>query len=128
MLPEDRKVEGIFPDLTVLENLVIKRARPKEGVVRRTFLARLAERTHYNRIRELLAVRAHSPGQLISTLSGGNQQKVVLGRALVSQARILLLNEPTRGVDVGTKVEISRADPAACQRRARRHGQLIRRA
>ena len=51
-------------------------------------------------------MRAHSPKQLISTLSGGNQQKVMLGRALVSEARILLLNEPTRGVDVGTKVEI----------------------
>ena len=51
-------------------------------------------------------MRAHSPRQLVSTLSGGNQQKVMLGRALVSKARILLLNEPTRGVDVGTKVEI----------------------
>ncbi|MCC7206659.1 MAG: sugar ABC transporter ATP-binding protein [Anaerolineae bacterium] len=106
MLPEDRKVEGIFPDLNVLENLVIKRARPNENAARRAFLARRAERTHYDRIRDLLAVRAQSPGQLISTLSGGNQQKIVLGRALVSQARILLLNEPSRGVDVGTKVEI----------------------
>ena len=48
-------------------------------------------------------MRAHSPAQLVSTLSGGNQQKVMLGRALVSKARILLLNEPTRGVDVGSR-------------------------
>ncbi len=106
MLPEDRKIEGIFPDLNVLENLVIKRARPKESFLARLFLAKSAEYAQYNRIRDLLAVRAHAPTQLISTLSGGNQQKVVLGRALVSEARILLLNEPSRGVDVGTKVEI----------------------
>jgi ABC-type sugar transport system ATPase subunit len=106
MLPEDRKVEGIFPDLDVLENLVIARPRPGESRLRRTFIDGSAEAERYERIRELLAVRAHSPGQLIATLSGGNQQKVLLGRALVSEARILLLNEPTRGVDVGTKAEI----------------------
>ena len=65
-----------------------------------------AERGAWERLRALFEVRAHSPAQLIATLSGGNQQKVVLGRALVSKARILLLNEPTRGVDVGTKLEI----------------------
>jgi ABC-type sugar transport system ATPase subunit len=106
MLPEDRKVEGIYPDLDVLENLVIMRARPEEGALRQAFLDGPAEVAQYQRIRDLLEVRARSPGQLISTLSGGNQQKVMLGRALVSQARILLLNEPTRGVDVGTKLEI----------------------
>ena len=106
MLPEDRKVEGIFPDLDVLENLVITRPRTDEPVLRRAILDGRAERSAWTRIRELFAVRAHSPEQLVSTLSGGNQQKVMLGRALVSRARILLLNEPTRGVDVGTKVEI----------------------
>ncbi len=106
MLPEDRKVEGIFPDLNVLENLVIKRPRYKENIVARLFLAKSAERDQYRQIRDLLAIRAQSSAQLIATLSGGNQQKVVLGRALVSQARIVLLNEPSRGVDVGTKVEL----------------------
>ena len=106
MLPEDRKVEGLFPDLDVRENLVITRARHEDSAMRRALIDRPAEQAEYERIQELFAVRAHSPRQLISTLSGGNQQKVLLGRALVSQARILLLNEPTRGVDVGTKVEI----------------------
>jgi ABC-type sugar transport system ATPase subunit len=106
MLPEDRKVEGLFPDLDVRENLVITRARPDDGVVRQAFLDQPAEQAEYERIKELFEVRAHSPAQLVSTLSGGNQQKVMLGRALVSKARILLLNEPTRGVDVGSKVEI----------------------
>jgi ABC-type sugar transport system ATPase subunit len=104
-LPEDRKVEGLFPDLTVLENLVIG-ARRAHGGAARVFLGLDEERRHYSQVREILAIRAQSPGQLISSLSGGNQQKVMLGRALVSQSRILLLNEPTRGVDVGTKMEI----------------------
>ncbi len=106
MLPEDRKAEGIFPDLNVLDNLLLKRPRPNENALARLFLAMGAERKQYQSIREKLSIRAHSPTQLISTLSGGNQQKVLLGRALVSEARILLLNEPSRGVDVGTKVEI----------------------
>lgn len=119
MLPEDRKVEGIFPDLTVLENLLIKAQSAARPAARRTkrssslsnlfsslFLDQEVERTQYNEVRDSLAIRAYAPTQMISTLSGGNQQKVMLGRALVSQSRILLLNEPTRGVDVGTKVEI----------------------
>jgi ABC-type sugar transport system ATPase subunit len=106
MLPEDRKVEGIYPDLDVLDNLVIMRARDDESALRRALIDDGAERREYDRLRELFDVRAHSSDQLIATLSGGNQQKVVLGRALVSKARILLLNEPTRGVDVGTKLEI----------------------
>ncbi len=106
MLPEDRKTEGIFPDLDVEENLVVTRARAGESTLQRALIDKPAERNAWRRIQELFTVRAHSPRQLISTLSGGNQQKVMLGRALVSDARILLLNEPTRGVDVGTKVEI----------------------
>ena len=106
MLPEDRKVEGIYPDLDVLENLVVMRARSEEAALRRAFIDRGAERQEYDRLRALFEVRAHSSHQLMSTLSGGNQQKNALGRALVSKARILLLNEPTRGVDVGTKLEI----------------------
>ena len=82
------------------------RARGGEAALRRNFIDRGAERQAYDELRGLFEIRAHSPDQLISTLSGGNQQKVVLGRALVSKARILLLNEPTRGVDVGTKLEI----------------------
>ena len=105
-LPEDRKLEGIFPDLSVLDNLLLKRPRPEENFLSRLFIARSAERQRYEEIRDALSVRAHSAAQLISTLSGGNQQKALLGRALVSQARIMLLNEPSRGVDVGTKVEI----------------------
>ncbi|HVO69284.1 MAG TPA: sugar ABC transporter ATP-binding protein [Aggregatilineaceae bacterium] len=106
MLPEDRKTEGLFLDLDVLENLVIKRPRHQESTLRRLLLAGAIERDLYQQVGKKLAIRAHSFSQLVATLSGGNQQKVMLGRALVSEARILLLNEPSRGVDVGTKVEI----------------------
>ncbi|MGC8878099.1 MAG: sugar ABC transporter ATP-binding protein, partial [Anaerolineae bacterium] len=104
-LPEDRKVEGLFPHLTVLENLVIN-ARSEQRDGPGLFLKLREEENHYQRVQQALAIRARSHTQLISSLSGGNQQKVLLGRALVSGSRILLLNEPTRGVDVGTKVEI----------------------
>jgi ABC-type sugar transport system ATPase subunit len=110
MLPEDRKTEGIFPHLTVEENLVINAARsaaPGGGQSRPGVLIdQPAERQAYQKVRETLAIRARGPAQSIMALSGGNQQKVLLGRALVSQSRIVLLNEPTRGVDVATKLEI----------------------
>lgn len=105
MLPEDRKVEGIFPDLNVLENLIIN-AHRADNVFIRFLIDKKAEKEKYNRVQDSLAIRAYSTSQIISTLSGGNQQKVLLGRAFVTQFRILLLNEPTRGVDVGTKIEI----------------------
>ena len=72
----------------------------------RLLLDSAEELKEYEEIRDLLSIRAYSPRHLITKLSGGNQQKVMIGRALVSKSRILLLNEPTRGVDVGTKMEI----------------------
>jgi ABC-type sugar transport system ATPase subunit len=105
MLPEDRKVEGIFPDLTVLENLVLVGKR----LLRFTsdlLINNREEDKRYQEIRELLKIQATSPSQGITQLSGGNQQKVMIGRSLVSNARILLLNDPTRGVDIGTRVDI----------------------
>lgn len=105
MLAEDRKVEGIFPDLTVVENLLVA-ARTLNGKPQGMLIDQDEERKKYAEVKDSFSIRAHSPSQMIPTLSGGNQQKVMLGRALVSRCRILLLNEPTRGVDVGTKVEI----------------------
>lgn len=106
MLPEDRKVEGLFPDLSVHENILIKGVKTATGGLARFFLAQTAEKNRYKEIRDFLSIRAHAPFQVISTLSGGNQQKALFGRALVGQFKILLLNEPTRGVDIGTKMEI----------------------
>jgi ABC-type sugar transport system ATPase subunit len=105
MLPEERKVEGIFPDLTVKENLLISAKRLFRQVSELLIKAK-EEENQYEEMRQLLDIRASGSAQRITKLSGGNQQKVMLGRALMSNSRILLLNEPTRGVDVGTRVEI----------------------
>jgi ABC-type sugar transport system ATPase subunit len=67
------------------------------------------EAKQFQKMRQSLDIRAANSGQKITKLSGGNQQKVMLGRALMSNSSILLLNEPTRGVDVGTRVEIHAA-------------------
>jgi ribose transport system ATP-binding protein len=105
MLPEERKMEGIFPDLTVRENLLISAKRLFQRLSELLINVK-AEEKQYEEMRKSLDIRASSSAQKITKLSGGNQQKVMLGRALKSESRILLLNEPTRGVDVGTRVEI----------------------
>lgn len=108
MLPEERKVEGIFPDLTVRENLLISARRLFQRLSELLIDANEEEK-QYEEMRSSLRIRASSSAQRIIKLSGGNQQKVMLGRALMSKAHILLLNEPTRGVDVSARVEIHAA-------------------
>jgi ribose transport system ATP-binding protein len=106
MLSEDRKGAGILPHLSVLENLVISEKRGVRSNWRSWVPIRSQEESTYGRLKEELIIRADSARQLIGNLSGGNQQKVLFGRAVLSGCRILLLNEPTRGIDVGAKVEI----------------------
>lgn len=104
LCPEDRKKEGIIPVRSVLENLNLsaRRETARAGmVVNETWERRNAD----ERIAEL-RVRTPSAQALIRTLSGGNQQKVILGRWLSGSLRVLLLDEPTRGIDVGAKGEI----------------------
>jgi ribose transport system ATP-binding protein len=100
-LSEDRKAEGILPDLTVRENLMLGRERH----ICRAIRAR-REMRDYEEIRERLSIRAASPNAAITSLSGGNQQRVLVGRALLTGCRVLILNEPTRGVDIGARAEI----------------------
>jgi ABC-type sugar transport system ATPase subunit len=101
MLSEDRKAEGIVPLLSVLDNVVL--AQRRWG---RFLLNPGRDRGSYQAMKDRMRIRVDDPHRLITTLSGGNQQKALLGRALLSDCRVLLLNEPTRGVDVGAKVEI----------------------
>ncbi|HQP97550.1 MAG TPA: ATP-binding cassette domain-containing protein [bacterium] len=104
-VPEDRLVQGLFHDLTVRDNMTIAILRE---LSRYSLVDRREER---NRVTEQIAaldIRTRGPEQVASTLSGGNQQKVVLGRWLLSKPRVLILDEPTRGVDVGAKAEIHR--------------------
>ncbi|MFJ6566067.1 sugar ABC transporter ATP-binding protein [Streptomyces sp. NPDC091292] len=103
LVPEDRKGQGLLLDASVEENLglVTLRSATRAGLVDRkgqyTAAARIAER---------LGVRMAGLGQTVRTLSGGNQQKVVIGKWLLAHTRVLILDEPTRGIDVGAKVEI----------------------
>jgi ABC-type sugar transport system ATPase subunit len=112
-VPADRKRQGLVLQMTVLENLMmastsrIARLKPPRGGDE---LA-VAQRT----ISEL-RIHTHSPRSVVSTLSGGNQQKVVLGKWLTTSPRVMMLDEPTRGVDVGAKAEIYRLLLASAER------------
>jgi ABC-type sugar transport system ATPase subunit len=104
-LHEDRKRAGILPDLSVLQNLTISVLdQLRRGFAR--LLSSAAEAKTYQEYASRLRVKASGPHQPVSQLSGGNQQKVLLARALVPGGRVLMLNEPTRGVDIGAKAEI----------------------
>ncbi|WP_206475790.1 sugar ABC transporter ATP-binding protein [Microbacterium sp. KRD172] len=106
MLSEDRKNEGILPHLDVTENAMVSRDPAATSWWRRLVPSRREEGGLFEGLRRDLRIRVPHGRQLIGNLSGGNQQKVLLGRALESGCRVLLLNEPTRGVDVGAKLEI----------------------
>ena len=106
MLSEDRKSEGILPHLDVTENSLISRDRSDLAFLRRRLPIAKSEYQEFSGLRKDMRIRVPNSRQLIGNLSGGNQQKVLLGRALLSGCSVLLLNEPTRGVDVGAKVDI----------------------
>jgi ABC-type sugar transport system ATPase subunit len=104
-LPEDRKTEGIFPHMSVGENLSTAALRT---VSRGGFLWAAGERDLVDTWLTRLSVKAESPAAPITSLSGGNQQKVLLARLMATNPKLLILDEPTRGIDVGTKREIHR--------------------
>lgn len=110
-LSEDRKREGLALPLSVADNLTLTRM---SGVSR--FGGWIDRRLQHRAAAEwidVMAIRARSPSQRVRTLSGGNQQKVVLGRLLHQQADVLLLDEPTRGIDIGSKATVYEAIAAA---------------
>ncbi len=103
LLPEDRKLEGILPNLSIRDNIAIA-ALPRlsrAGVVSDRRIDEVV-----GRFMTRLHIRATGPGQRVGTLSGGNQQKVMLARWLCLNPRVLGLDEPTRGIDVGAKFEV----------------------
>jgi simple sugar transport system ATP-binding protein len=105
LCPEDRKEEGIIGELTVRENIIL------------AMQASLGWFKHLNtqeqikiadKYIQLLNINTPSVDQAVKNLSGGNQQKVILARWLATNPRLLILDEPTRGIDVGTKAEIQK--------------------
>jgi ribose transport system ATP-binding protein len=103
LVPEDRKAEGIIPDLSVRDNIVLA------ALPQLTWMGLVSERrcdaivdTFVRRLR----IKVSGPDQKVRDLSGGNQQKVLLARMLCLNPKVLLLDEPTRGIDVGAKAEI----------------------
>ncbi|ESY09802.1 sugar ABC transporter ATP-binding protein [Mesorhizobium sp. M0615] len=102
---EDRKAEGIVPEMTVAENITLA-LLPKisrNGILNEARQKEIVERF----IREL-DIKCSGPNQKVRELSGGNQQKVLLARWLAMNPKLLILDEPTRGIDVGAKAEIQR--------------------
>jgi galactofuranose transport system ATP-binding protein len=105
LCPEDRKVEGIVGELTVRENIILA-MQASMGWFKYLSLPKQNELA--DKYIKLLQIATPSADQLVKNLSGGNQQKVILARWLATNPRLLILDEPTRGIDVGTKAEIQK--------------------
>ncbi|BCW69611.1 sugar ABC transporter ATP-binding protein [Arthrobacter sp. NicSoilB8] len=104
-VPEDRRKQGLVMELNVSRNLTLTL---RQKLSRFGLLTNQAEAKATTEWAKKLQIKAGSPMSPISTLSGGNQQKVVLGKWLATGPRILIIDEPTRGIDVGTKSEVHR--------------------
>ena len=106
LIPEDRKTEGLMLPMSVAANLSFASL---DRLSRGGIIDRAAERGRIDDMIAMLAIKTADPeSTAVSTLSGGNQQKVVLAKWLMNDPRVILLNDPTRGIDVGTKQEIYR--------------------
>jgi simple sugar transport system ATP-binding protein len=105
LCPEDRKAAGIVDELTVRENIILA-LQSSRGWLK--FLSPAKQYEIADRYIQLLNIATPSADQPVKNLSGGNQQKVILARWLATNPRILILDEPTRGIDVGAKAEIQK--------------------
>jgi ABC-type sugar transport system ATPase subunit len=110
-ISEDRKGSGLVLEQSILSNLTLPSYVAHEGGLAksRSLFARregLREREQAEALRNRLRVKCASLDQAIGELSGGNQQKVVIAKWLLTQPRVLFLDEPTRGIDIGAKAEI----------------------
>ena len=104
-LPENRKEEGIIADLSVRENIIIA-LQAKKGMFK--LMSRKEQEEFTDKYIDILQIKTADRETPIKQLSGGNQQKVILGRWLLTNPDFLILDEPTRGIDIGTKTEIQK--------------------
>jgi len=105
LLPEDRKTQGLFLNRNLGENISISSLK---DYVRLFYMNLIKERKAILKLIKELDIRATGPAQLAANLSGGNKQKAIIARWLGAKSRVLIFDEPTRGIDVGAKVEIYR--------------------
>jgi len=103
LVPEDRQRDGLLQNLSVAQNLSISSLG---ALTRGLWVDRAREAAWTGEMIERLHVKVSSPGVSITSLSGGNQQKVVIGKSLLTGPKLLLLDEPTRGIDIGAKAEV----------------------
>ena len=103
LVPEDRKKDGIVPNMSVGKNLSLS---VMEQVSSYGFLNTALQTKLYDKYVASLKIKVHSEEQLIKNLSGGNQQKVILGKWIARSPKVLMLDEPTRGIDINAKNEI----------------------
>ena len=114
LAPEERKSQGLLLDQPIYQNITVCQPRPVRA---RRLHSGSSERASAFEWTKALDVRPSGVERPVRTLSGGNQQKVVLARWLLRECRVLLLDEPTRGVDVGARSEIYTVDPVlGCSR------------
>jgi ribose transport system ATP-binding protein len=104
-VPSDRRANAVLPEHTIRENTTISDIKPYMNV---GFLSRSRERTDVASLLQAFDVRPRRSEASIGSLSGGNQQKVMIARALRLKPRLLVLDEPTQGVDIGAQAEIHR--------------------
>lgn len=102
MVPSNRKENSVFETLTILDNTSVA----SNSVEKNPIFSPRKERKLYDMYKSKLNIKAQSSNDLLVSLSGGNQQKVIIGRWLKTNADILLLDNPTQGIDVGAKTEI----------------------
>ncbi|RKY83315.1 D-xylose ABC transporter ATP-binding protein [candidate division KSB1 bacterium] len=103
LLTEDRKSQGLILDMSVKENVTIASL---DSISRNGFISSLKEKSSVNKFINDLKIKTPSIEQYVRNLSGGNQQKVILARWLFTKSKLLIFDEPTRGIDVGAKIEI----------------------
>jgi erythritol transport system ATP-binding protein len=103
LIPEDRQREGLIQPLTVRDNMILSSLRKYLNGV---YLSKKKERTSVAQLIKQLSIKVSNSEALITSLSGGNQQKVVIAKGLLTSPKVLLMDEPTRGIDIGAKADV----------------------